>query len=77
MCNISSLLLSSVKTILKKDNDIASSLTSASEAAQKWKEEEDKSNILRFYLKESPELYYLKNKYNMTKYIDLLSTDVS
>lgn len=65
--------LSEIKTIIKYSNKSKSKLNNAVEAINKWKESDNKSNINRYYAEESPELYYLRNKSTMNKYIDLLS----
>lgn len=68
-------LLSYAGTIVKGSSSAKSELLTAIQGQSKWKEEIDKSNILKFCAKESPELYYLKNKFSMNKYIDLFSID--
>lgn len=61
-----------VKTVIKFSNEAKSKFLPASEALEKLKSE-NIINISKFYAEESPELYYLRNKSNMNKYIDLLS----
>ena len=70
-------VLSSFKTVIKYSTKANSNLANSISAQKTWKEELNKSNIQSFYAKESPELYYYKNKYRMTKYIDLFSTSDS
>lgn len=73
--NIDAKLLSSFKTIIKFSEKSKSNLSGATKALEDWSIEEDKSNFTRFLAKESPELYYYKNKFNMNKYIDLFSSE--
>lgn len=67
--------LVNIKTIIKLETSTTSLLLGSNQAQKKWKENPDKSNINKFYITDSPELFYLKNKYSLNKYIDLLATD--
>lgn len=73
--NINNELLSACKTVIKYSTEANSALLDAVSAQTKWKEQDDKSNITKFYAMNSPELYYFKQKYKMNKYVDLFSTD--
>ena len=68
-------LLFRFKTVVKFSEIAKSSLTGASKAQTIFKTVEDKSNIAKFYSHESPELYYYKMKFSMSKYIDLFSSE--
>ena len=72
---VSDELLSAMKTVVKVPYPTTSNMLGAIKAQQKWKEYEDKSNIKHFYAEESPELFYFKSKYSMSKYVDLFATD--
>lgn len=73
--NISIKLLLKIKTLVKFSEASSSKLQGAKISEEDWKVEDDKSNIAKFMAKNSPEWYYYKNKYSMTKYIDLFSSD--
>lgn len=68
-------LLFRFKTVVKFSEIAKSNLTGASKAQTIFKTVEDKSNIAKFYSYESPELYYYKMKFSMSKYIDLFSSE--
>ena len=68
-------LLINIPNIIKFSDNTKCNLLGSKEAQQKWKETDNKSNINKFYSKESPELYYYKNKFKMGKYLDLFATD--
>lgn len=68
-------LLFRFKTIVKFSEIAKSNLTGANKAQTIFKTVEDKSNIAKFYSYESPELYYYKMKFSMSKYIDLFSSE--
>ena len=63
--------LSKVKSIFKMNYKAKSSKLDASKALSDIKFYE--GSTLKYYAEESPELYYLRNKTQMTKYIELLS----
>lgn len=73
--NLSLELLTYIRTLVKFSDKSSSKLQGAKISQEDWKVEDDKSNVLKFMAKVSPEWYYYKNKYNMTKYIDLFSSD--
>ena len=73
--NISIKLLLKIKTLVKFSEVSSSKLQGAKISEEDWKVEDDKSNIAKFMAKNNPEWYYYKNKYSMTKYIDLFSSD--
>lgn len=69
------MLLSRFKTVVKFSEIAKSNLTGANRAQTIFKTAEDKSNISKFYSYESPELYYYRMKFSMSKYIDLFSSE--
>lgn len=78
--NISSTILSRIKTYIKYPYDKSNSnLTNARDALDIWKVEQDKSDQDRFYAQESPELYYLRIKSTRykcnTKIVELLAKE--
>lgn len=65
--------LSKVKSIFKMNSKSKSSMLNASKALSDIKLYE--GSTLKYYAEESPELYYLRSKTQMNKYIELLSAD--
>ena len=72
--NLSIDILLNIKTIIKISKNNNQNMRDSRDALQLWKDETSKS-FDEFCSSESPELYYLKNKFKMNKYINLFSTD--
>ena len=73
--NIDVKYLEQIKTIIKFSSRSNSILEPAINAPSLLKVSDNKYNINKFYAEESPEYYYLKNKVNINKYIEVLSYD--
>lgn len=69
-------ILPKVKYIIKYSTKFSSKLVCAKEALELWKEDDSNISFDKYCAINSPELYYLKNKYNMNKYVELFSGEL-